>query len=352
MEGVLSRGGSLLVLAVLLGAGAARAQVATEPERVTIRGRVVDETTRVPLAGVVVSFQNLGVAVQTDSTGQFEVKGIQVGVYYLELTRPGYRPSTGEFAIMREGSFITSMMPVNAAMDIPAGRFVGRVTDAESGDPLSDAEIHIPQVFLGAASDEGGWFDLAAVPPGRYPVEFSHLGYATRVDTVDIVSGLTSDVRVPLAVDPIEVEPLEVVVERREMILEDVGFYRRQERGYGEFIDLADIEAQRPTEMTDLFTRLPGAILVPDPYNPLQRSVVLRGGRMDNVLSGGEHCYPYVVVDGNIVHRGGDSPAQIDFLVEPSQVAGVEVFPSSLGVPIQYGGLDAACGVIVIWTRR
>lgn len=342
----------MLILAALFGAGSASAQVAAEPERVTIRGRVVDETTRVPLQGVVVSFQNLGVAVQTDSTGQFEVKGIQVGVYYLELTRPGYRTSTGEFAVMQEGSFITSMMPLNAQANVPAGRFVGRVTDGESGEPLTDAEVHIPQVFLGTATDDGGWFDLAAVPPGLYPVEISHLGYATRVDTVEIVSGLTSDVRVPLAVDPIEVDPIEVVVERRELILEDVGFYRREDRGYGEFIDLADIEAQRPTEVTDLFTRIPGAILVPDPYNPLQRSVVLRGGRMDNVLSGGEHCYPYVVVDGNIVHRGGDAPAQIDYLVEPSQVAGIEVYPSSLGVPIQYGGLDAACGVVVIWTRR
>jgi hypothetical protein len=352
IEGMLKRSGLALVLTALLAVGGAHAQETSEPERVTVRGRVVDATTRVPLAGVVVAVQNLGVAVQTDSTGQFEVTGIQVGVYYLELSRPGYRPSTGEFVVMREGSFITSMMPLNATEDIPAGRFVGRVTDGESGGPLSDAEVHIRQVFLGGATDEGGWFDMPAVPPGRYAVEFSHLGYATRVDTVDIVSGLTSDVRVPLALDPIEVDPIEVVVERRELILEDVGFYRREDEGFGEFIDLADIEAQRPTEVTDLFNRIPGAILVPDPFNPLQRSGVLRGGRMDNVLRGGEHCYPYVVVDGNIVHRGGDTPAQIDFLVDPVQVAGIEVFPSSMGVPIQYGGLDAACGVIVIWTRR
>ena len=62
--------------------------------------------------------------------------------------------------------------------------------------------------------------------------------------------------------------------------------------------------------------------------------------------------YATLIVDGNIVHRGGGTPAQIDFLVDPVQVAGIEVFPSSMGVPIQYGGLDAACGVIVIWTRR
>jgi hypothetical protein len=329
----------------------AEAQVA-EPERVTIRGRVVDESTRVPLPGVIIQFRDLGVSVQTDDTGQFEVSGIQVGVYYLELSRPGYRPSTGEFAVMREGSFITSMVPLNALAEVVAGRMVGRVTDGESGAPLADAEVHIPQVFLGGVTDEEGWFTLPAVPPGRHSVEFTHLGYATRVETIDVVSGQTSDARVPLALDPIEVEPIEVVVERRELELEEVGFYRRRDEGFGEFIDLAVIEAQRPTELTDLFTRVPGAVLVADPSNPLQRSVVLRGGRMDNALSGGTHCYPYVVVDGNIVHRGGGSPAQLDYLLNPSVVAGIEVFPSSMGVPVQYGGLDAACGVIVIWTRR
>ena len=44
--------------------------------------------------------------------------------------------------------------------------------------------------------------------------------------------------------------------------------------------------------------------------------------------------------------------ALIDRLIDPESVAGVEIFPSSAGVPTQYAGIDATCGVILFWTRR
>jgi len=338
----------------VLPQGGMSAQEPPDTARVTIRGRIVDEVTRVPLPGVVVLFEDLGATVQTDSAGQFEVAGIRVGVHYLSLSRPGYRPSTGEFAVMREGSFIASMIPLTAAAEVPAGRFVGRVTDGDSGRPLSDTDVQIAGIFLGGTTDEAGRFRLDAVPPGRHAVEFSHLGYASRVDTIDVVSDRTSDARVQLALDPIEMEPIEVVVERREIALEDAGFYDRRDEGFGEFIDLEIIERRAPAVMTDLFTAIPGVSLVADPYNPLERSVLMRGGRLGGGLrtGGADHCYPSVVMDGIVIHRGGSTPAQIDHLIRPGAVAGIEVFQSSVGVPVQYGGLDAACGVLVIWTRR
>lgn len=346
-------GGVALLLALFAG-GTARAQQPTAPERVTIRGRVLDEVTRVPLSGVLVYFAELDASVQTDATGQFEVKGIRMGVYQLEFSRRGYRRSTGDFAVMGEGSFVTTLIPLNAPDEVAAGRFVGRVTDGESGKPVAGVDVRIAEIFMGGVTDDAGWFDMAAVPPGRHEVEFSSLGYATRVDTVDVVSGQTSDARVRLTVDPLEVEPIEVIVERRELELENVGFYQRRDQGFGRFIDLETIQRRRPSEMTDLFTGISGATLVPDPSNPLAQAVVLRGGRLGRgLLSGGaEDCYPLVVLDGLIVHRGGDFPAQIDRLIDPTEVAGIEIFPSSVGVPVQYAGVDAACGVIVIWSRR
>ena len=341
----------LISLALPGGLGA---QVTATPERVTITGRVVDEITRVPLSGVVLEFPELGVGVQTDATGQFEVVGIQVGVYRLTLSHPGYRTSSGDFTVMRQGSVVMALVPLDADAGAPAGRFLGRVTDAESGQPLVGVDVQIREVFMGGITGDDGRFRLDAVPPGRHAVEFSTLGYATRVEVLEVVSGQTSDVRVGLAVDPIDMGPIDVTVERRELILEDVGFYERRQEGFGEFIDLQAIEERRPSEMTDLFTRVPGALLVPDPGNPLERSVVLRGGRLGGGArtGGGDHCYPQVVLDGIVVHRGGDAPARIDQFVDPTAVAGVEIFPSSVGVPAQYGGIDAACGVIVLWTRR
>ncbi len=345
---------ALGVCAAVAGAADAHAQEPPEPdERVTISGRVVDQVTRSPLSGVLVEIRDLGVGVETDSVGRFEVRGIRLGVYSFAFSRTGYRPSTGELAVLRPGSFVTAMIPITAGAELAAGRFVGLVTD-ESGAPIANAEVQIPSAFMGALTREDGRFRFDAVPPGLHRVEFSFLGRATRVETVEVASGLTSDATVRLPVQPIEVDPIEVVVERREVFLEDIGFYERRSSGFGEFIDLEAIEQRAPNLVTDLFTTLPGALLVPSPYNPLERSVVLRGGRLGRggLTGGGDHCYPMVVIDGQITHRGGSTPAQIDYLIESSAIAGIEVFPSSVGVPVQFGGLDAACGVIVIWSRR
>jgi len=344
--------GGVAVLLVLLAGGSAEAMQATDQERVTIQGRVVDEVTRVPLAGVEVSFEPLGLRVQTDSNGQFEVKGLRKGVYELVLSLAGYQRTSGDFTVLNEGSFVTSMIPLNAAGALSSGRFVGRITDGESGKALGSVDVQIAAVFMGGVTNDAGRFDMPAVPPGRYAVGFSSLGYATRIDTVEIVSGQTSDVKVRLSLDPLDIEPIEVVVEPREMILEDVGFYQRRTDGFGKFIDRAVIEARNPYEMTDLFVGINGVFLVQDPYSGMEQNIVLRGGRLGRGLRGGGHCYPQVVVDGLIVHRGGEFPAHIDQLVDTDAVAGIEIFPSSIGVPTQYGGVDAACGVIVIWTRR
>jgi hypothetical protein len=32
-------------------------------------------------------------------------------------------------------------------------------------------------------------------------------------------------------------------------------------------------------------------------------------------------------------------------------VIGMEVYPSGVGAPVQYRGLDSRCGIVMIWTR-
>ena len=106
-------------------------------------------------------------------------------------------------------------------------------------------------------------------------------------------------------------------------------------------------------EMSDIFSRIPGVELYADPDNPIEKYIVLRGGRQAS-FSGGPYgrCFPRVVLDGLVINRGGDEPAGLDRMLDPVAIAGVEVFPTSSGVPAQYGGTGSSCGVILIWTRR
>lgn len=333
-------GGATLILPILLllSGGTAHAQERSDPDRVTITGRVLDEVTRSPVEGVRVYFVELDLIVHTDGAGEFEVKDMRRGDYQLELTRQGYRSTAGDFLVDRGGAFVVLLTPVNSDGDVLAGRFVGRVTDGESDEPLSGVAVRLNKVRMDGITNDAGRFAMPAVPPGRYAVEFASLGYATRVDTVDIVAGQTTDAQVRLALDPLDIEPIEVTVEARELILEEVGFYQRRSRGFGQFIDRAVIEDLGPHKITDLFAGLPGVSLVFVP--PTGQAVLLR-----------QRCLPTIVLDGQVMDPvPGHQVVLIDDYVSPDVVAGIEIFASSAGVPIQYRG--DSCGVILIWTRR
>jgi hypothetical protein len=325
------------------------AQDASDTTRVTIQGTVVDADTRRPIRGVTVRLHAFNLDLETDIEGAFVVEGLRIGAYRMTLRRFDYETVSGEFEILNGGSFTVPMKLLDREGPPAIGRFVGRVTDAESGDGLEGVGVRIPQVFMGVLTDETGRFVLEDVPAGLQLIEFDNLGYAIRRETVTIVGDQTTDARVRLTVDAIDLEPIEVVVERRELKLEDVGFYVRRDEGWGSFIDLADIEAQSPSETTDLFTRMPGVTLVNDSYDAFRRYVMLRGGRRSSF--DGQPCYPAVWLDGIQVHRGGSEPAGIDDLLSLNAIAGIEVFQGNSGVPVRYGGLDTTCGVILLWTR-
>ena len=333
-------------LTVLLALSGAEAQERPpEGDRVTITGTVLDAVTRQPIEGVSAEFSGMGYIVETDAAGRFTLSNIQTGDYRLELWHPDYQPAVGDFTIMRSGEFETFMEPVFLGRDELITGIVGVVSDIRGGSPIDRVSVYVEQGRQGALTDTRGRFLLDDLLPGLKSVRFSALGYVTRTEMIDVEVDRVTNLHVSLSPDPVELDPIEVTVERREIVLQDVGFYTREADGFGAFIDREEIEMRAPAEMTDLFTRIPGADLRGDAWNPLEKYVILRGGRA-------EGCFPRVVLDGVVVAGGGDAPAALDQMLDPQSVAGVEVYPSSTGVPIQYAGTGASCGLIVIWTRR
>ena len=342
----------LLALTLLPAAGEAAAQEMIWQE-VTISGVVVDAVTGAPIQGVTVVLSGAGFRLQTDMYGRFTLSRIRVGDYRLALSHPGYQPSIGDFTVMRTGEFVTAMEPVDTSDDELFTGIIGVVSDGAGGRPVGGATVRSTTAARGMLTDSRGAFSLTDLLPGLHLVEFTQLGYVTRTDSIRVVPDRVTNVRVSLSADPVQLDPIEVTVERREVVLQGVGFYRRQEEGFGDFIDRQEIERRGPAEMTDLFSRLPGVEMFSDPQNPLERYIVLRGGRQSSFSSGSYgRCFPRVLLDGVVVNPGGNQPAMLDQLIDPEAVVGVEVFQSSTGVPAQYGGTGASCGVIVLWTRR
>ncbi|WP_228702768.1 TonB-dependent receptor domain-containing protein [Salisaeta longa] len=83
----------------------------------------------------------------------------------------------------------------------------GRVLDARSREVLPGAHIYIPSIDAGAVTNRDGYFALSGLPPGRYPVRISYLGYGA-VDTT-LTTGAPNQVLLQtttIAADSIVVE--------------------------------------------------------------------------------------------------------------------------------------------------
>ncbi|PSQ74388.1 MAG: TonB-dependent receptor [Bacteroidetes bacterium QH_6_64_77] len=91
----------------------------------------------------------------------------------------------------------TSRVPLN-----------GYVLDAETGERLPGAHVHLTELTAGATTNQDGYFVVPNLPPEAYEVRISYLGYQS-VDTT-LTAG-QDPVRIALAETPIESEG--VVVE-------------------------------------------------------------------------------------------------------------------------------------------
>ena len=336
----------LLCLPALAWATAGAAQEARDRALVTVRGTVVDAVTGQPVAGVLVVVAGADVRLESDDAGRFTLTRIPVGAYKLELSHPGYRTSLDDFTVLASGEFATAMEPIEYLADGLLTGIFGVVRDGVDGSPVVGATVWTAAAPQPTQTDGRGRFSFTRLYPAQHLVQFSHLGYVPRADSIGVEYGRMSNVRVALSVDPVRLDPIEVSVERRDIVLENAGFYYREAIGFGKFLDRDDIEKRPPGKMSDLFAGLAGVTLVRDPRSPGQRHVMLSAGR-------DRGCFPRVMLDDVMVGGGGwAEPAQLDVLLSRSALAGVEVYTRTAGIPSRWGGTLGACGVIVIWTRR
>tara|TARA_Y100000310_G_scaffold40256_1_gene37769 strand:- start:18431 stop:21370 length:2940 start_codon:yes stop_codon:yes gene_type:complete len=95
------------------------------------------------------------------------------------------------------------------------GKIRGTVKDKETGDPLIGVNVIIEGTSRGAASDKEGFFFITNVPPGRYTVVFSMIGYNTVVvKNLRVRIDVTSEVDVELDLVTLELETVVVTAKR------------------------------------------------------------------------------------------------------------------------------------------
>lgn len=225
----------------------------------------------------------------------------------------------------------------------------GRLMEVETGIGVTSGWVMLLDtafaVAASAITNQTGMFRVEAPEAGSYYVLTEALGYAPLIDGIlDLGEGGSISVELHVQPKPIVLDSMLVAVERALIFqhLEKSGFNERQATGFGHFITPEEIQRRQPAYFSDLFRTTPGISLVGGGSmggtQILFRNASIRGGT----------CSPPVYVDGILVNTefGG-----LESVVDLRQVAAIEVYTRASNVPSQWGGTNAGCGILLIWTR-
>ena len=94
------------------------------------------------------------------------------------------------------------------------GAVKGRVTDAETGEPIPGVNVALEGTERGTATDADGRFRLEGVPTGRYTLTASFLGYTARQREISVEGGQTTTASFTLSPSEIELQEVEVTGRR------------------------------------------------------------------------------------------------------------------------------------------
>lgn len=215
-------------------------------------------------------------------------------------------------------------------------------------------------------TDAAGSFTFPAEDGQVFRVWVSAPGYEPLLSTDISVRGSLSELEIRLQPQPIDLEPLAVSVEAQSIALERVGFFERRKLGVGRFITDDMIHEARIVRTSQALAMEPSVRFHPDVSGDggIGTVVTFRNARRGLREGGGRPCLPTLVLDGVKVRDSGvlplptpgsgpskPRPIRLDELVSPAMIGAIELYPSGAGAPVQWSGLDAGCGLIIVWTK-
>jgi len=339
-----------------------------------LRGRVVTEA-GVPIAGATITLTGIRYSVRTDSLGRFHLAGTPGSTLNLALHAAGYRDETAAVVLSRGRPVIRDFALASESSALPDVNPSDRVLRVRAmtteGEPIAYANL---QVNGGRryVSDDSGRFNVPITVVGRASLLLRRIGF----EPTETILTAMPDTTVRVTMNPVAraLETQMVTVRSPFVRLDLGGFYRRMaevENGarVGYFVTPEDLELRKPQNVTDAVEQFPSIRLAPiddgkrdadgmahadgvmyrrkfriEDRNGCPMTVYLDRIRIQPSLTGGQQ---------------GDE--EINTLVNPASVAGIEVYPRAMGAPPEFPVADikpkpgqpavAQCGVVLIWTK-
>lgn len=199
------------------------------------------------------------------------------------------------------------------------GKLSGRVTDAETKEPIPGANILIEGTTLGAMAGPDGYYFVINIPPGRYNVLFSCMGYENkRVESVRISVDATKNLSMAMGSTVIEGQEVTVVAERA-LVQKD----------------LTSSSARVSSDQMELL-----------PVETVSEVVNLQAGVVNGHFRGGRLGEVAYLIDGLSVNDAYTGSQMIS--LEPNSIEEVEVISGTFNA--EYG--QAMSGVVNIVSKE
>jgi hypothetical protein len=359
-------------------------------------GIVHDADSNAPLPGssVIVSWDELVIdhglehhrhvfPVVTNANGWYAVCGLPTDGPILARARLGAR-SSGPIEIAMSprgvlhrdfgiGSDSAIGNGINRSTPHGTARLAGVVRSSQ-GRPLVGARVELWGTTYGGATSDSGAFVLSELPSGTQTIEVRSVGYAPKRVSVDLAGGRAATVTVTLE-RPAELLSAVNVYGKAAGMLSMNGFRDRQRLGIGHFLTRDDITRFDAVQLTDALRTVPNVQIVPmgtgttlrlrgcapavyldgmlmndqnpDRYRAVQQALSAASGMTSSRSTGTNRNGPDNTNRSNTAIA--DATMDINTLILPEEILGIEVYNSSTEAPPQFR-TPTGCGSIVIWS--
>jgi len=297
-----------------------------------LRGTLRDSLGR-PMPRVEVSHRQ--VRTLTDSVGNFRLQPVPTGRITVRFARDGALIGELEANVTSD---TTPSVQVEVVTDRSEPRLLLGVVVDSSGTPMRNVTVELMTTLTESQTDSLGRFSFRDLPARRHLLRVRRVGYAPTFAAVDLTDSTARRARIVLR--QFAGQNLGLVVVRAVRPTGRLqGFLQRAERrsGWGRILTEQDIAARNPIRATDIFQAIAGLRVNQD-----------RFGR--GVLTGRGGCLLAVFINGFPAPQLRGSG--IDDMVNALDLAGVEVYNSQAGVPVELtNGPPNMCGTVGIWTK-
>jgi TonB family protein len=219
----------------------------------------------------------------------------------------------------------------------PAVPISGVVVDSAGGVGIAGAQIAIAGTSISATTDGRGAFRLPDGGGRAATILVRRLGFRPRTLVV-ATAQQDEPMRVVLSPSVQAIAPVEVRADHTRYSGRLAGYYQRLEKKtQGLFITRADLEREKPAQLTDMLQRSPGVRITRG--RPGAQSVRMRG----------RDCRPMVWLDGAPM-----ASADVDLdSFSPASLEGIEMYLGSNTAPPRYQMArgQSECGTILLWSR-